>query len=289
MSATNYPRSFPTPGPIDVSIRSGAGSITVNAVNITETEVDLRPSNPGDATAEKAIDASRVDYSDGALRIDIPRKASGLLSGRSPSVDIVVTVPQQSTVSIQSGSADVFLDGGLGDVSTETGSGDVSIANAADASVKTGSGDVRAEYITAVLARSGSGDVTVAGCAGRVDAEAASGDVQINHVQSGSRAKTASGDILIEVVEARVDTTTASGDIQVSRATTGGIAAKTATGGVAIAIAPGTAAKLDCSSVTGQFTSELDDIDRPEESDLTIEVAVRTVSGSININRATKV
>lgn len=285
MNNAQYPRSFPVDGPINVSVRLGAGNVRIVATNANEAVVDLQPGDANDKSL-KVIERSRVDLSANALRVDVPRTNSSMFTGRTPAVDADITVPLNSTVRVEVGSADVVLKGGLDDVSVTSGSGDVNAASCRDISVKTGSGDIAVDDGDAVKAHSGSGDVNVRRCTGRINAQSASGDIDIDHIHADSRAKTSSGDVSVGTVEAGLDGNAASGDVKVGSAASGHVSVSTASGGVVIGVPHGTAAHLDCSSVTGRLTSELDDADAPGEEERKVAVAVRTVSGSIRIVRS---
>lgn len=280
-----YPLHFPVDGPINVSVRLGAGNVRVVASNGNEAVVNLQPADSSEKS-QKVIEKSRVDLSGGALRVDVPRTNTSMFTGRTPAVDVDITVPVSSTVRVEVGSADVLLEGDLGDVSVTTGSGNVRASSCQDVVIKTGSGDIAVDDAAAVKAHSGSGDISVRRCAGRINAQSASGDVDIDHINADSRAKTSSGDVSVGTVEAGLDGNAASGDVEVSRAVAGHVSVSTASGDVVVGVPHGTAAHLDCSSVTGRLTSELDDAEAPGEDDRKVAVGVRTVSGSIRIVRA---
>jgi DUF4097 and DUF4098 domain-containing protein YvlB len=287
MSPTNYPRTFPAAAPLDVSITSRSGSVDVTAADVNEASVDLQPSRPGDGESIAVIERASVEQWDNTLRIEVSRQGTGPSLLPDPAIDIRVTVPLRSTVSVKTGSATIRASGGLADASLSTGSGNITAIGCAEVLAKTGSGDIHADDVSAVQASSGSGDVKVDRCTGRVDVQTASGDVRVTGIYRRSELHTASGDIEIGSLSSDVNAKTASGDIRIRHTQEGALDAKTASGDVSIAIAPGTAAKLDCSTISGKVRSDLDPTDAPAESDRTVTVAAKTVSGSITVTRST--
>ncbi|TDE08227.1 DUF4097 family beta strand repeat-containing protein [Jiangella asiatica] len=274
-------KTFPADGPIRLSIEQRSGDVEVTAADTAEVTVRLHPSGPG---GDELADRTTVEYRPGALRVEVPRSTS--LIGRSPSVDIVVTVPAGSAASVQSGSGDIRLLGPLADVSGKAGSGAVSVQSAADVRLTTGSGDVTVDDCAGAAVRTGSGDIRIRRLSGSVDLESGSGAIDVDGTVGDGRMSAASGDVTIGSVAGRVGVTTASGDITVREAVEGDITAGTASGGVTVGLAAGTAAKLDVSSITGSVRSDLDPADAPAETDRTLLLAVTTVSGSIRLHRA---
>jgi DUF4097 and DUF4098 domain-containing protein YvlB len=116
---------------------------------------------------------------------------------------IVIRVPADTAVEVQSGSGDVTASGLAGPVKLETGSGDV------NATGLTGSSDLNTS----------SGDVTVRGLRGRTVLRTGSGDINAEDVATRElTADTASGDVQLDFAQAPdiVDASTASGDVDVS-------------------------------------------------------------------------
>ena len=283
-TGNDFVRTFSVTGPLNVSVELGSGEISISAGAVTEAVVRLQPDPAGDPDALDLIARTRVDLRGNALRIDVPR-AVGFQ--RHPDVIVVAQVPAESTIVTRSGSADVRLDGAYGDVKVTTGSGDVWVDAARDASIGTGSGDVRIGLASSAAVKTGSGDIAVERCRDDARLETASGDVHVSELGGRARVSSASGDVELGSVEGDVHLKTASGDVTVSRASAGELQAKTATGNVAVGIASGTATLLDCSSITGQVSSELEPSDEPADEDARrLVVRARTVSGSVAIRRA---
>lgn len=283
-TSSEFVRTFEVSEPLQLSVELGSGEIAITTGDVTEAIVRLQPDPAGDPDALDLIARARVDLRGNSLRIDVPRRMG---FQRHPDVIVVAQVPAESTVVTKSGSADVRLDGKFGDVKVTTGSGDVWVDAAHDASIGTGSGDVRIGLVNAAAVKTGSGDIAVERCREDARVETASGDVHLSELAGRGRVSSASGDLELGSVEGEIHLRTASGDVTVNNASAGELQAKTATGDVAIGIAGGTATLLDCSSITGQVSSELEPSDGPVEGDeRRLVVRARSVSGSVAIRRA---
>lgn len=286
--STSYPRTFPAANPIDVSITSRSGSVDVTAADVAEATVDLRPTRPGGDEAVAVIQRASVEQRGDGLLIEVSRQGTGPSLLPDPAIDIKVTVPLHSTADVKTGSADVRVGGGLGDASLRTGSGDITAAGCAEVLAKTGSGDIRADGVSTIRASSGSGNVYVENCHGPVDVNTASGDVRAAALADHSELNTASGDIEVGVITAYASAKTASGDVRVRHIVQGALEAKTASGDVTIGVASGTAAKLDCTTVSGRVRSDLDATEAPAEGERTVAVSAKTLSGSITVTRSNR-
>ncbi len=284
-SSTSYPATFPADTPVTAAIKARSGDVTVTATDDGAVVVDLRPSSPGDDEALNLIARATVAFSHGNLRIGIPEPARRTL-GRDPGVDVDVRLPSGSTIRAETGSGDIVLAGAMHDVDLRTGSGDVRVDRAAAAKARTGSGDVVIAQADTASVRCGSGDIELGAVHGDIEAESASGDVRIGGFGTEARVTTASGDVHVDDLAGRLEAKTASGDVHVARAQEGEIQARTASGDISVAIVVGTAARLDCSSLTGQVASELEAADAPTDNDRTLLVSAQSVSGSVRVTRA---
>ena len=130
------------------------------------------------------------------VKVKVPKKNS-----RNISTDLVIRVPEQSSVDVGTVSADIDVEAVLGEQRLNTVSGDVeSEIDAADCSFQSVSGDVEVEgdrKDVDVRANSVSGDVTLFRVAGEVKAETVTGDAFIDE-GSFDRAslETVNGDVL---------------------------------------------------------------------------------------------
>lgn len=237
--------------------------------------VDLRGS-------PELVNDTLVELSGSVLTIEVPRSRSFLRSG---SLTIAVEVPPSSTAEIIAGSGDVRTGGGLAQVAVRTGSGDVTLGYAEQVEVAAGSGDVRLAGAASMIATTGSGDLMIESVTASGQVRAGSGDIRIG-AASGLSVASGSGDIVVGTANGVLGCRTGSGDVLVRAIDDGRLTAKSGSGDLVIGITAGSAALLDCRSVSGRVTSELDSGDAPSEGEGAVAIEARTASGSIRIVRA---
>ena len=279
--------TFPTPGPVDLRVRIGAGEVTVVASDRSDTEVEVTPANPSSRGDVELAEATRVDHRDGSVVVEAPDRHSWLL-GRSAAIVVRVGLPEGSKARIVVSSADVHCRGRLDAVEAKSASGDVDVDDAVALTVQTASGDIVAHHAEGdARLTTASGDISLLDIGGNAQLSTASGDVSVGHARGEIGVKTASGDATIDAAEGSVAVKTASGDAALRRASGGTVTFETASGDVRIGIVEGTAAWLDVQSLSGDVRSSLEDATAPAEGAETVRVRARTISGDISITRAT--
>lgn len=279
----DYPVTFPAEGPIALRIKQRAGNVFVAATNTDQVHLDVRAANNRSGSHD-LVKQTTVHFSAGSLAIDVPRVASAGFG--SDAVDLVLTVPTASIATIETGSGDVQLRGGFGSVSVTSGSGDIVAEQLSDGRLTTGSGDIRVGEVDEVHLKTGSGDVRVDRAVTRLDVDTASGTVDVTRGAPVTTIRAASGDITIGEMAGVLEIKSASGDVEVRRAVDGEVRARTSSGDLTVGVASGTAAKLDCSSISGRVVSELERTDAPDDSDRQLLVTSTSASGSVIIRRA---
>lgn len=279
---SEYPTTFPADGPISLRIKQRAGNVFVAATDTDRIHLDVRAANSR-SDSEDLVGQTKVDFSPGSLSVDVPRGVS--LGFGSTAVDVVLTVPTGTVANIETGSGDVQLRGAFGDVSATSGSGEIVAERVADGRFSTGSGDVRVGMVTSGRVKTGSGDVRVEGADHRLTVDTGSGDVTVGMAAPSTTVKVASGDIKVGESGGVLDLKSASGDVAVSRASEGEVTVTTSSGDIVVGVVNGTAALLDCSTVSGRVVSELDSADAPDDDDRRLRVVTRSASGSVIIRR----
>ncbi|MGH3357579.1 MAG: DUF4097 family beta strand repeat-containing protein [Nocardioidaceae bacterium] len=277
--------TFETPSPVRLAITNGAGRVTVEAADTTESTVELTALHPD---AEDAIAQAIVEQRGDDIVVRLPRERSGLFRSRQASVAIDVRVPSGSTLKTDLGSSDLRTVGALHDLTAKLGSGDAAIdVVTGSARAETGSGDVLLDRCDGSLhAASGSGDIAVGTVGGRTTTRCGSGNVTIQHAVGEVSSGSGSGDIVVRTSETGLKAKTGSGSVLVSDARSGRIDATTASGDVQVAVADGTAVWLDLNTISGDVRSDLDSIDSPGETERTLELRVKTASGDIAVGRS---
>jgi hypothetical protein len=264
-------RTFDTPGRLEVVVRVPAGRVLVRASDRTATHVSIE--------GERSPEDIRIDVDplpDGGHRVLVERRAKregrgsvlGFLSGHD--LLVVLEIPHDASLTCETGSADLHVDGPLGRLDFKTGSGDCRFADVShDVAVKTASGDIQGSTI--------GGDLT---------AHTASGDVSAGAVGGRATVRTASGDIRLGPVNGSAQLTAVSGDVEVASLASGSATARSVSGDLILGVAEGIGVYLDVSSATGDVRSDLDPTPGSNPDGADLEITASSVSGDVRIRRA---
>lgn len=276
--------TFETPGATALAVQTGAGRVTITAGETARTTVDLTPLN---SAGEEAVAEARVEQNGRTVVVHLPRLRGGLFR-QGPSVDIAITCPLGTSLSVKADSAEVLATGTFGDAVVTTGSGHIEVDTVTrSAKLKTGSGGVTAGHVgEALVATTGSGDIAVSQTSRHALLTVGSGDISIGELGGEAVTKTGSGDVEVGRLDGTLLTKTGSGSLTVRRATSGKVTARGASGNVDIGIEDGTAAWLDVSTVSGRISQELGEADAPGEGQQRIEITAHTVSGNLRVHRS---
>ena len=265
---------FETQRPVRLFAEIGKGSVRVAASDTTETHIAI-----------SGRDADLVDVrQDGDQVTVVAPKQRGVLSfGNDNRLDVEITLPTGSQLSVKTGSADITVTGTVGIAQLKSGSGDVEVDTAEGGLVvETGSGDIRVEEARSELkAKSGSGDVLVVDAGATLMVSTGSGNVQLWTTRGPAVIKTGSGDIKIGDAGTDVSASTGSGDFTVSTARRGRMTAKGASGDVHVGVPAGTPVWTDISTVSGEIRSNLQGAGQPQDGADHVEVRAKVVSGDI--------
>jgi DUF4097 and DUF4098 domain-containing protein YvlB len=268
-------KTFDIDGPAEIDIRLASGDIEIDPTLDGRVEVELIAY---DEESQKLVDETRIELHDHhgrpQLIVDVPNKNRGfsfaLVFGRS-GIGCRIRCPQSSLLSVRSKSADVHATGRLGGLNIATASGDV------EAQVVEGGVSVKAA----------SGDIRVREVGGGLSVQTASGDIDLDIVRGPVSVATASGDLRIGEAYDNVSANTVSGDQEHGAVMRGKVAAHSVSGDVTIAVRRGSKVYLDCNTVSGDSSSELElSSDAPAGDGPLVEIKAKTVSGDIRITRA---
>jgi DUF4097 and DUF4098 domain-containing protein YvlB len=269
-------KTFEVTGPVELELRLASGEIEIDPSLHGRVEIDL---TAHDDESQRLIDEARIELQDHSERqrviVDIPHKRGGgfsfgLVFGRS-GISCRVRCPEGSLVSVKSKSADVLSRGTIGGLSVQTASGDVEVDR----------------VLGGVTVKSASGDVEAREVHGAVSIQTASGDAEIDVVHGAVTIATASGDVRIGEAYDNVSTNTVSGDQDHGAVMTGHVAAHSVSGDVRIGVRRGSRVYLDCNTVSGETSSELElTPDASTGEGTLVEIRAKTVSGDIRITRA---
>ena len=263
--------SFDIAGPAEIEVRVASGDIRIDPTLDGRVEVELIAH---DEESQRFVDDARIELRDRRLLVDVQQKRSGFnlgfVFGRS-GITCRIRCPHDSSVSAKTKSADLECLGTVGGLN-----------------VSTASGEVEADRVSGgVNVKSASGDTTIREIGGAVSIQTASGDVELGIVRGPASVNTASGDVTIEEAYDNVNANTVSGDQQHLAVTAGNVSAHSVSGDVTIGVRRGSRVWLDCNTVSGDTSSELDlSTDAPQGDGPLLELRAKTVSGDITIRRA---
>ncbi|HLS72555.1 MAG TPA: DUF4097 family beta strand repeat-containing protein [Actinomycetaceae bacterium] len=273
-------REFSVTGPIEVRATLRSADLLITPGEPGVVTVLLESSR--DAAERGAFAAnSVVELVGDVLYIDaqLPRFFA---RGRSR---IHVTLPTGCALHAETGSGDVTCLTALPRATVRTGSGDIELTEVDELRYAAGSGDLRMASVRTARAQSGSGDLRIQRVLESLSSRTGSGDLVLG-TATDVEAASGSGDISIEELHGASTLRSASGDVTVRRAVSGRLETRTASGDVHVGVASGTAALLDCSTVSGRLRSELAGSEAPGPDEARLELIARTTSGNLTISRA---
>ena len=267
-------KQFEVSGPVEIDVRLVSGEIEVDATLDGRVEVALIGN---DDESRALVEEARVELQEhGTTKVvvDVPQRRSGFgfgfVFGRQR-ISCRVRCPERSTLTARTKAAGVITRGTLGAVNVATASGEVELERVdGGVNVKSASGDVSAREIT-----------------GGANAQTASGDVSIEIARGPVSVATASGDVEIGEAYDNVSVNSVSGDQHHRAVVQGSVGAHSVSGDIEIGVRKGSRAWLDCNTVSGDTSSELDVTPEvPAGDGPLVEIRAKTVSGDIRITRA---
>lgn len=220
-------RAFPAAAGkvVRCKLRSLGLEVHVRPQDDIQVTVDLEASSSSAAAARRWLERHTPTFEDSApsLGIAVPPTRGGSLAIGSLRTKgrLVLTLPPQCKLVVESTSGDIRIDGGqplAGPVRLQTASGDVEVRGGVDDLVmRTASGDleVRSRALRSLEFTSASGDARVRDGCGNVIVDSSSGDIRLARLAGTLSATTSSGDVAASWIEppTRIVVTTSSGDV----------------------------------------------------------------------------
>jgi DUF4097 and DUF4098 domain-containing protein YvlB len=282
--------SFETHQPIVLSIELSQGMVQVIASERSDTVVAVNPSDPGRPADVEAARKTVVDLANGTLSIRMP-KPGGIAAPvigwkRSGSVDVIVELPEGSSLRADTGVADFRCDGRLGDVDVRTGVGNVRLDETGAIRVHSGTGRFALEEASGNAEIVTAGEMTIGAVSGDAEVKNINGKTWIGRVGGDVKVKSANGDVTIDDAGGDVTVKTANGSIRLGQVARGSATIETAAGGLEIGIREGTAAWIDANTRFGRIHNSLSPADDPDQSAETVQVRARTAFGDVLITRS---
>jgi len=279
--------TFDSRGPISVNIEIGIGEIRMAASDRTDTVVEVRPADPSIKGDVAAAEQTRVDYSDGALRIKAHKSWRDYSPRRGgEAIHVIVELPAGSTVNSEAGLGTLHATGRFGDFRHRSGAGDVQIDEAAGVSLKTAAGDITVGRASGCEVATASGAVRLGNIDGPVVVKNSNGDTEIGDVTGDLRVAAANGKVSVDRAQSTVAVKTANGDIRLGEVVRGTVVAGTAYGRIDVGIRDGVAAWLDLNTTFGKVHNGLEAAERPAPGEDTVELKARTAYGDVTVRRS---
>ncbi|MEV6272157.1 DUF4097 family beta strand repeat-containing protein [Kribbella sp. NPDC051936] len=153
--------TFTTPEPISAVLNIPAGSITFVAADQAETAVEVQPANAAKSRDVKAAEATKVEYADGVLRVEVVAKNQYF--GPSGAVAVTVQLPAGSRAEVKTASVELRATGPLGDVVVEGAQGEIHLQDVASARIVSSASDVSIGRLNGPAEiRTSKGDIRIA-------------------------------------------------------------------------------------------------------------------------------
>lgn len=200
-----FRRTLDVSEPVDLSVTTGSGSVTVRVGTVDRVEIEGRVTGQPSWWQSDARVAEEIQR-----LVDSPpieQRGRTIVIGRLDDRDRVsityeIVVPPRTSVTSRVGSGSQSIDGVTGAVEAVTGSGSVSVSNiVGDVNATSGSGGVSIDGVTGdVEVQVGSGSLTAHGIAGGLEANSGSGglDIEGDPIRDWDL-HAASGDVTVDV------------------------------------------------------------------------------------------
>jgi hypothetical protein len=262
-------QTFDTPEAISVELNVEFGGARIHAGDRKTTVVDVRPASEGRRADIEAAERTTVQFAGGRLDIRAPKPRALGLFGKPGVIELVVQVPIGSDVRGSSAYGDFDTTGRLG-----------------ECFFKTAYGTLHVEDAGALTAQTSAGNITAGRVAGVLEITSSSGDLRIGESNGSANLKTSAGDIRVEQSGESLNARTAYGAIHVARAIRGQLELTASYGDIDVAVAGGTATRLELTSNHGRVRNELDRVDDPSEPTEFLKVHAQVGYGDIRVRRA---
>jgi len=276
---TDY--TYITPNPIALVIKNLGGKVIIRATDDGTTVVSLNGAHADEATVTQEGNTVTV------LSPNFDWLDAGFLRKwfRSNRIDITVTAPTGSDITLQLGGGETEIVGKFGRVEARPGAGDVHMTDAAgETSVHLGAGSITVDSITAATRLvNGAGNIKVGAAGAETSLQLGTGDASIAQVSGTVYVKSGAGSVKVGAVTGDLTIDTGLGGTSVDRISNGRFTYKGTGGDIRIGVAAGTPTWTDLSTVVGRVNNALPSVGEPRPGQNHVELRVTTVSGAIEL------
>jgi Toastrack DUF4097 len=259
----HFQRTLQVTAPVDLSIQTGSGRITVRTGGDSTVQVQgtIRVSDnffSRDDTKKKVAYLEShppIEQEGNVIKIGYVSDSHML---RNVSISYELVVPANTQLRSRTGSGRQTIDGISAPLETSTGSGDISASNiAAGVQATTGSGQIVLENVKeGVRASTGSGAIRATGVGGSVRASTGSGSITVEQTAvADARVSTGSGNISLKNVRGLVHASSASGSITAEGGGTSPWHLQTVSGSVSVQVPPSLGFDLHAHTVSGSIST----------------------------------
>lgn len=241
----SFERTLKVTGPVNLSVATRSGSITVRGGAVGEVvirgEIRLQRNWMGMKGGSGAVAEIEQNppISQTGNTIRITKLDRGL--GRRISISYEITVPENTEINADTGSGSITLSDVQGPVDADTGSGSIKIENiVAGATLDTGSGSIRASRV-----------------GGRFSADTGSGSIRAELLSAGPvDLDTGSGSIRVSGVDGRLKASAGSGSITAEGSPTGDWEIESGSGSVSVTFPANASFELSARTSSGRIRSD---------------------------------
>lgn len=262
-------KTFAITKPISLVARIGHGSFRVTALDdLIEASVTLTARTG----RSEILDRTTVELRGTTLQISSPRQGGvfDLFGGRTrDAIDVEVTLPSGTPLTISSHTADVTVTGRCGNADIASGASEVNAEYVdGDLRLRYGSGNCHIERVTgSVQTRSGSGTARFDEVGGTLTSACGSGQLDVGTARGAVRFRAGSGGATLGAIYDDVDLACGSGEIS-------------------IGVPAGVSARLDLTTGSGRLDPQLAISQTSTAGSRAITIRARTGSGDVHLFRA---
>ena len=286
--------TFSTPSPIAVTLDLYVADVRFAVSDRTDTNVEVRPSDPGKSADIQAAENTRVEYDDATRTLSVvsrkPRNRFVNFSSKRPeSIDVVIELPTDSDVRGEAGIGDFQADGALGTVVLKTDLGIVRLAETGPLNVRSGLGEITVEGVSgSAEVHGGSSDILIGAVDGPADVSTSNGKVRVGVVTGPASVKASNGTVSVDRALSDITAVSSNGEVRVGEVARGKVSATSKNGAVEVGIREGSAAWLELNTGLGRVYNELASADAPEAGEPVdrVEVHASTKLGNVTVRRA---
>jgi hypothetical protein len=260
----SFDRTLKVSGAVDLTVATGAGSITVRPGDNSSVHVSAKIRvnegwhiSLGEAQDKvKRLEANPpIEQNGNTIRIGEIRDED---LRRNVSISYEVSTPADTRLRSSSGSGSQTIEGMKGPAEISTGSGGLHISRiGGEVRANTGSGSITLDDVNgSVRASTGSGSIHANGIAGGLTARTGSGTVELSQTAAGDvDIETGSGGVELRGANGRVRVHAGSGSLHAEGKPTGDWDLHTASGSVTLRLPADAAFNLEASTGSGNIST----------------------------------